>query len=339
MHACGGGRVVLGRAALAREVALVTGTSARRVWKLLHAHGDDTQAVIAALQQPHRDCTLLYDGQAFASRKALARHLAPLLGRSVGAIMHLFRRHGDDAATIVMRCQADRGRPWRAIVWRERTFRSRRHLARALARVLEHQRSVGQCMHALVASNDDPDAALARLRETPEERRHRHRQCQLANTPPRPPRPCRYCIECGDVLTGCQRVWCSPACKRVGLTRHCAWCGKAFVVANRIPRQHYCTAEHLHRAFAAARATASTFHKNFSAATRRRLADDHHWRCWLCDQPIDPEATFPARASLAVHRVVSLARGGSNHPDNLRPAHFGCVCKAPWLRVHSRLDR
>jgi hypothetical protein len=40
-------------------------------------------------------------GVVFPSRLALARHLAPLLGRSVGAVMQLLVRHNDDVEAVL----------------------------------------------------------------------------------------------------------------------------------------------------------------------------------------------------------------------------------------------
>jgi hypothetical protein len=44
---------------------------------------------------------IVYQGQQFPSRKALAKHLAPLLGRSVAALEMALCRHNDNIERVV----------------------------------------------------------------------------------------------------------------------------------------------------------------------------------------------------------------------------------------------
>ncbi len=51
---------------------------------------------------------------------------------------------------------------------------------------------------------------------------------------------------------------------------------------------------------------------------------DHGRPCWLCGQPIRYDLRAPHPASFTADHVVELHRGGTNDPENLRPAHYGC---------------
>ena len=46
---------------------------------------------------------ILYRGMGYPSRKALARHLAPELGRTIAAVVSALKRRGDDAEAVVRR--------------------------------------------------------------------------------------------------------------------------------------------------------------------------------------------------------------------------------------------
>lgn len=47
------------------------------------------------------------------------------------------------------------------------------------------------------------------------------------------------------------------------------------------------------------------------------------WACWVCEQPVDPDATSDGlRASL--DHVVEVRHGGSDEVENLRLAHTVC---------------
>lgn len=53
-----------------------------------------------------------------------------------------------------------------------------------------------------------------------------------------------------------------------------------------------------------------------------RLGRRDRWRCWLCDEPVDPKATGE-RAPTRDH-VIPRAKGGGNSLSNLRLAHADC---------------
>ncbi len=46
------------------------------------------------------------------------------------------------------------------------------------------------------------------------------------------------------------------------------------------------------------------------------------WICYLCGEPIEPDA--PRARCLSFDHVVPLSRGGEHSMANLRPAHLGC---------------
>lgn len=54
------------------------------------------------------------------------------------------------------------------------------------------------------------------------------------------------------------------------------------------------------------------------------LAERDGWVCWLCDGPIDPEASPGTPGSATVDHVVPRSRGGRTEPENLRLAHRRC---------------
>lgn len=47
--------------------------------------------------------------------------------------------------------------------------------------------------------------------------------------------------------------------------------------------------------------------------------------CWLCQQPIDYDVSYPDPRSFTVDHVVPVSKGGASvDPDNCRPAHLHC---------------
>ena len=83
----------------------------------------------------------MYQGQQFPSRKALAEHLAPLLGRSVAALEVALRRYSDNIERVVgglVQPSAGKAIP---IVYQGRQFPNRAALARHLAPLVGKTRS------------------------------------------------------------------------------------------------------------------------------------------------------------------------------------------------------
>lgn len=54
----------------------------------------------------------------------------------------------------------------------------------------------------------------------------------------------------------------------------------------------------------------------------RQLAEREGWVCHLCDEPIDPDATGPLRATL--DHLIPKSAGGGWQLSNLKLAHSQC---------------
>jgi hypothetical protein len=91
------------RVELARHLAPLTRRSVEACKGLLKRHGDDAALV---LERCRRSLSLTFDWQEYPNRFALARHLAPLTGRSAQACNAMLRKHGDDAARVLLQYQA-----------------------------------------------------------------------------------------------------------------------------------------------------------------------------------------------------------------------------------------
>jgi hypothetical protein len=128
----------------------------------LHDHG-------AARQ--HRDVTtpfgipITYQDQRFPARKALAEHLAPLLGRSVAAVVAAIGRYGVAEALDRLNGVPPAPRPARPpdnsrpITYQGRQFTSRKALADHLAPLLGKSSTAIQ--KALSRNNGDVQRILA----------------------------------------------------------------------------------------------------------------------------------------------------------------------------------
>lgn len=66
--------------------------------------------------------------------------------------------------------------------------------------------------------------------------------------------------------------------------------------------------------------------------TAQSVTDEHGWRCYLCQEPIDQERKHPYPWSLNLDHVVPLARDGIECATNILPAHSRCN-----LRKNDRL--
>jgi hypothetical protein len=107
---------------------------------------------------------IIYDGITYPSRAALARHLAPLVGRSVETVWYMLERLRDDGADVVRRCAGPcRYRMGKPIAFEGVTHHSRGALARHLApRVGRTFRAVEVMLAEL---GDDGEAVVRRYRE------------------------------------------------------------------------------------------------------------------------------------------------------------------------------
>jgi hypothetical protein len=94
---------------------------------------------------------IVYQGQQFASRTALADHLAPLVGKTRSTLITLLSRYNGD----VERALASRRRP---ITFEGQAFPHRKALAQYLAPRLH--RPVRSVEALLINYNDDVEAVL-----------------------------------------------------------------------------------------------------------------------------------------------------------------------------------
>jgi hypothetical protein len=104
----------------------------------------------------------IYSGQTFPSRRALAKHLSRLTGRSLSTVEQFLSRHDGDAEAFmahVQSVQADNRIP---AIYEGRTFPSRTALAQYLAPLLGRpRRSVEQ---SLFKTGGDGELLVARAR-------------------------------------------------------------------------------------------------------------------------------------------------------------------------------
>jgi hypothetical protein len=101
----------------------------------------------------------VFEGRTFRSQTELARHLAPIIGRSVEACQHALRLHGDVAKVIDLYQTTRPARPTPIpLAFDGRVYRSRHELARHLGRLTG--RSFASCKNALRRFDDDPRRVL-----------------------------------------------------------------------------------------------------------------------------------------------------------------------------------
>ena len=61
------------------------------------------------------------------------------------------------------------------------------------------------------------------------------------------------------------------------------------------------------------------------------------WRCWLCDEPVDPEMSVNDPRGPSVDNIATKSKGGKARPGDERLAHRACNTKkgavkpvVPW---------
>ena len=67
------------------------------------------------------------------------------------------------------------------------------------------------------------------------------------------------------------------------------------------------------------------------------IGEREGWRCWLCDQPVDPDMSVNDARGPSIDAVVSKAKAKRTGPSDGRLAHRGCNTKkgaiapvVPW---------
>lgn len=88
------------RAALAKYLAPRCGKTFSTLMTLLSRYDGDVERALAAHPSPQRR-SFTFEGQVFATRKALAVHLAPRLSRSFPSIERLLVHYHDDIAKVL----------------------------------------------------------------------------------------------------------------------------------------------------------------------------------------------------------------------------------------------
>jgi len=68
-----------------------------------------------------------------------------------------------------------------------------------------------------------------------------------------------------------------------------------------------------------------------SGARRQAIFARDGWACYLCGEPIDRSAIYPAPLSPVLDHVVARVSGGSDDEDNLRSAHARCNARKSHL--------
>jgi hypothetical protein len=141
------------RKALAEHLAPLLGRSVAALEVALRSHNDNIERVVGGLVKPSsgKAIPITYQGQQFPNRAALAKHLAPLVGKTRSSLITLLSRYNGD----VERALASRRRP---ITFEGQAFPHRKALAEYLApRLHRPARSVEAL---LINYNDDVEAVL-----------------------------------------------------------------------------------------------------------------------------------------------------------------------------------
>ena len=118
------------RKALAEHLAPLLGRSVVALKVALSRHSDDIERVVGGLVQPSsgKAIPIVYQGQQFPNRAALAKHLAPLVGKTRLTLTTLLSRYDGDVERAVT--PISRRRP---IPFEGQVFPHRKALAEYLA--------------------------------------------------------------------------------------------------------------------------------------------------------------------------------------------------------------
>ena len=143
------------RKALAEHLAPLLGRSVAALELALCRHNDNIERVVRGPVQPSsgKAIPIVYQGRQFPNRAALARHLAPLVGKTRSTLITLLSRYDGDVERAVT--PISRRRP---ITFEGQVFPHRKALAEYLApRLHRPARSVEGL---LINYNDDVEAVL-----------------------------------------------------------------------------------------------------------------------------------------------------------------------------------
>jgi hypothetical protein len=144
------------RKALAEHLAPLLGRSVAALKGSLYRHNDNIERVVGGLVQPSsgKAIPIVYQGQQFPNRAALARHLAPLVGKTRSTLITLLSRYDGDVDRAVTPQR-------RSIAFEGQVFPHRKALE-ALAEYLAPRlhRPARSVEGLLRCHNDDVEAVL-----------------------------------------------------------------------------------------------------------------------------------------------------------------------------------
>ena len=143
------------RKALAEHLAPLLGRSVVALKVALCRHNDNIERVVRGRVQPAsgKAIPIVYQGQQFPNRAALADHLAPLVGKTRSTLITLLSRYDGDVERAIASLS-----PRRPITFEGQVFPHRKALAEYLApRLHRPARSVEGL---LINHNDDVEAVL-----------------------------------------------------------------------------------------------------------------------------------------------------------------------------------
>jgi hypothetical protein len=141
------------RKALALHLAPLLGQSVNTLLSRLTRYDGDVERALVGRYELCEPRPIAFEGQVFPSRQALARHLSPLLGRSIATLSSLLSRYDGDVERVVRSRRKDR------FAFGGRVFPTRKALAEHLAPRL--RRSPEAVVMLLLRRNDDAARLMA----------------------------------------------------------------------------------------------------------------------------------------------------------------------------------
>lgn len=127
--------------------------------------------------------------------------------------------------------------------------------------------------------------------------------------------------------------FCSRRCADVAKIKFntCKNCGGAFRPHKGRSEQPFCSPgcywekrTGRPRPSSAARRSIAAPLPNMTMRLRAVIAAREGYRCWLCERKIDRRLKHPHPRSLSLDHYIPVTKGGSDDPNNLRPAHLIC---------------
>lgn len=165
--------------------------------------------------------------------------------------------------------------------------------------------------------------------------------CMRNGDVPHPSATARTCRQCEVPIDerDVRSVYCSALCRDrftmgyvVGAPRICPQCGVEFLTRRKSSR--FCgprcvvvadfeqnREDYLRRSKARRAMIAGARVERFSST---QVFERDHWICYLCGDPVNRDAEWPAPNGPSVDHVIPLVRGGEHSLANTRCSHLGC---------------